>query len=221
MTTIPLVVSVIDIKEERRDLLAHRKIRCNEKDISQLFSFLAHELLKNDFRIENIDDKNLRFELRHRVRKIDGNIEDLSEENKFEVSIYSSSSIFPRKMKEWMNKQFLGLKYSLWTFIVVIAAILSTLIAIGRKDPDFLRYLGISLIAVGGISIILFFILRKSLINISLRKKENAEKIVQLVNDMIEKYSLEKPTSKFCWNCFNEVKREIKVCPKCKSKIIN
>ena len=212
-------MSGIDIKEERKGLLAQRKIKCNEKDISQLFSFLASELTKKDFNIENIDDRNLSFTLKHKLRRINGNIEDLSDENSFEVCIYSNLSILSRKLNGWGDKQFLGLKYSLWTLLIVIAAILSTLIAIGRKNPEFLKYLGISLISVGGISIIIFFILRRFLINNSLKKKETAENIVQQINDIVEKYSLEKPKNKVCWNCFTEVKREIKECPRCKSKI--
>jgi len=213
------VVSGIDIKEERKGLLAQRKIKCREKDISQLFSFLTSELTKKDFIIESIDDRNLCFTLKHKVRKINGNIEDLSDENLFEVCIYSNLSILPKKLNEWMDKQFLGLKYSLWTFLVIIAAILSTLIAIGRKNPEFLKYLGISLISVGGISIIIFFILRRFLINNSLKRKETAENIVQQINNIIEKYSQEKQKNRICWNCFTEIKKEIKECPKCKSKI--
>ncbi len=213
------MVSSIDIKEERKDLLAQSKIKCSEKNISQIFSFLASELSKKNFIIENVSERNLVFGFKHKTRKINGNIEDISEENFLDVCIYSNPAFLPRRVQEWMDKQFLGLRYGLWTFLVVIAAILSTLIAVGRKNPDFLKYLGISLISIGGFSIIVFFMLRKFLINNSIQRKDKAENIVQLVNEIIERYTQRKPENRICWNCFQELKTETKECPKCKSKI--
>ena len=213
------MVSRIEIKEERKDLLAQRKIKCIEKDISQLFSFLASELSKKDFSIENLDGKNVSFSIRHKARKIRGNVEDLSEENALDTCIYSGLPFLPARWNEWMDKQFLGLKYGIWTFLVVIAAILSTLIAIGRKNPEFLKYLGISLISIGGVSVIVFFILRRFLIKNSINRKVTAENIIQQVEIIVQNYIQEKPQSRICWNCFEEVKNEVKECPKCKSRI--
>ena len=212
-------MSRIDIKEERKDLLAQRKIKCNEKDISQLFSFLASELSKKDFSIENLEDNKLHFLIRQKTRKIRANVEDISEENVLEVCIYSGLSFLPLRWNNWMEKQFLGLKYGIWTFLVIITVILSTLIAIGRKNPEFLKYLGISLISIGGVSIIVFFVLRRFLINNSIKRKDTAESIIQQVEVIVQNYIQKKPQSTICWNCFEEVKNEVKICPKCKSRI--
>ena len=190
-----------------------------KEEIAQLFSYLTSELSRSGLTIEDFDKKGFNFSQKHRFRKIIGNIEDLEKENTLEISIYSTLPFLPNRLGNWMSKQFLGLRNSIWTFILFLATTLTLLIIFGRNNPQFLKILGISLICIGGVAIFVYFIVRRFFISRRHGLKEFAETISLQIIHIIEKYTQEQPSSKVCWNCFLEIQKKLKTCPNCKVKI--
>jgi len=209
-------VKTIINQEELKDILESDELRCNIKDISMLFNYLKNEYEKKGYKIEQCNPKQLKISFRSGLGRINVSIEDLEESNILKLEASYSQTLIPYSLNNWMKKEFLGLKNSLWIILLLLTLILTPFIVLSFFSSISLRIPGFVLIGIGAASFIFYIVL-----NIIISKQRNIRKnqaihFVKEIGEKISVYSLEKPFGKICWNCYNEIKENENICPKCK-----
>ena len=115
-----------------------------------------------------------------------------------------------------MKKEFLGLRNSLWIILLLLTLILVPFIILSFFSSVSLRIPGFVLVGIGSAAIVLYFILNMIVTRERKTRKNQAILFIKGLKEKVSVYSLEKPSSKICWNCFYEIKKNEIKCPKCK-----
>ncbi len=206
-------------QNEIRDILESDELRCNIKDISMLFDYLKEEYEKKGYKVDQSNPKQLTISFRSGLGRITVLVEDLEENNILNIESSYNQTLVPNSLNNWMKKEFLGLRNSLWLILLLLTLVLVPFIVLSFFSSISLRIPSFVLIGVGSTAIVLYFIL--SIITTRERKTRKNQSVLFIkgLKEKISVYSLEKPSSKICWNCFYEIKKNEDKCPKCKADL--
>ena len=206
-------------QEEIRDILESDELRCNIKDISMLFDYLKGEYEKQGYKVDHSNTKQLKIYFRSGLGRITVSVEDLEENNIINIESSYSQTLVPISLNNWMKKEFLGLRNSLWIILLILTLVLVPFIILSFFSSVSLRIPGFVLIGIGSTGIVLYFILNIIVTRERKTRKSQAILFIKGLKEKVSVYSLEKPSSKICWNCFYEIKKDDNKCPKCKADL--
>ena len=202
-------------QEELKDILVSDELRCNIKDISMLFDYLKNEYEKKRYKVDQSDPKQLKISFRSGVGRINVSIEDLEENNILKLESSYSQTLVPYSLNKWMKKEFLGLKNSLWVILLLLTLVLVPFVVMSFFGSISLKIPGFVLIGIGVTAFIFYIVLSMIIAKQRDTRKNQALHIIKEIRKKISVYSLEKPHSKICWNCYAEIKKNEDTCPKC------
>lgn len=203
-------------QEEIRDILETDELKCNIKDISTLFDYLKDEYEKKGYKIEEYNPKQVEISFRSGFGRIKVSIEDLEENNILILESSYSQKLIPYSLNKWMKKEFLGLKNSLWIILLILTLALVPFIVLSFFGSISLRIPGFVLLGLGSTAVVFYFALNTIITKEWKTRRNQAIHFIKEIKEKIALYSLEKPPSKICWNCYSEVKKNEVRCPKCK-----
>ncbi len=206
-------------QDEIRDILESDELRCNIKDISMLFDYLNEEYEKQGYKVDQSNPKQLKIYFRSGFGRITVLVEDLEENNILNIESSYSQTLVPSSLNNWMKKEFLGLRYSLWIILLLLTLVLVPFIVLSFFSSISLRIPGFVLLGIGSAAIVLYFILNIIVTRERKTRKSQAILFIKGFKEKVSVYSLEKPSSKICWNCFHEIKKIENKCPKCKADL--
>lgn len=206
-------------QDEIRDILESDELRCNIKDISILFDYLKEEYEKLGYKVDQSNPKQLKIFFRSGLGRITVSVEDLEENNILNIESTYSQTLLPSSLNNWLKKEFLGLRNSLWIILLLLTLVLVPFIVLSFFSSVSLRIPGFVLIGIGSATIVLYFILNMIITRERKTRKNQAILFIKGLKEKVSVFSLEKPSSKICWNCFYEIKNNEIKCPKCKADL--
>jgi hypothetical protein len=212
-------VKAIINQDELRNVLESDELRCNIKDISILFDYLKEEYEEIGYKVDQSNSKQLKIYFRSGLGRITVSVEDLEENNILNIESSYNQTFVPSSLNNWMKKEFLGLRNSLWIILLLLTLVLVPFIVLSFFSSVSLRIPGFVLIGIGSATIVLYFILNMIVTRERKNRKNQAMQFIKGLKEKISIYSLEKPSSRICWNCFYEIKNNEDKCPKCKVEL--
>jgi hypothetical protein len=212
-------VKAIINQDDIRDILETDELRCNIKDITLLFDNLKEDYEKKGYRVDQSNPKKLEIYFRSGLGRITVLVEDMEENNILNIESSYSQILVPKSLSNWMKKEFLGLRNSLWIILLVLTLVLVPFIVLSFISSVSLRISGFVLIGIGSTAIVLYFILNIIVTRERKTRKSQAILFIKGLKEKVSVYSLEKPSSKICWNCFYEINKNENRCPKCKADL--
>jgi hypothetical protein len=198
--------------------LASTEFQCKIKNIDSLFDFIKQNVVDKYNKIEQISDNTLLLNSRRLLRRDILSIEDIVELNTINIEISSEIIIIPDSFRKWLDKRFLRLKNSVWLVLFLIMSILIPIIAVGYIGERFqmMRVFGIVLLCSAGLFYILFALFNLFFSKRRIKQKTQASEEIEIIKEIILEYSEKEISGIMCWNCFSEIKKNEKICPKCK-----
>jgi len=215
------MIAILNQNQVKRKLFS-REIRCSVKDTLLLYKFVIEKLGAESVNTNVLNEEECTFITKIKGKKTEIEVKDTKRENFLEINAYNYRSEFLNGIYRWSNKQILGLKYSLWIFLLVIAiALVPLIISLTSQDniseslQSALQISGIVLISTGGALSIIYLIFSRISFGNFTKRYDKISDFVENIVVIIDKYEADIMNKKICWSCYKEIEGESPKCPHC------